>query len=381
MSIQWRNLANMPIQTIKIETIFDGQQPSQLFGQADEFLASIGIDPDMPRTDTATDKKAGGVIRPVNYEKLSGSNVDSYPIAILTTPKDSNVYTILKNGKVISYNSSLGSETLIGQLRERNAEGAWYYNNYIYITTSVNVARYGPLDGTPSLNNTWWSSLSLTAMTINDYPQTLLSVPYLKHHGISHVDGSSYFLDYINGTGYVHQITTSKNTNEGDTNNGSEYGLLDFPFNYMPLSICSMGNNMVVSASLTQNGNIQQGKAAWFFFNPADTIPSFYHVVHLPDTICPAMIYANGYLYGWAGDLDGGYRLVRYLGGDTVETLKYIEEGNAPMQNAIDAIANKLLWAADSTIPMTASGVYGYGSKSDLFPRGLHHVAIAPFTT
>lgn len=371
----------MPKLEIDIQTIFDGIQPSALFGQADEYLAGIGIDPDMPITDAAADKKTGGIIRPVNYEKFStDSVVDSYPIAVITTPKNSNVYVILKNGKIISYDSSLANESYVGRVNA-DAEGAWYYNNYIYITIHNDVSRYGPLNGTPAITNNYWTStLGLTALTSNNYPESLLGVNYLKHHGISHVDGASYLLDYKNGYGYVHQLQTQTGTYEGDTNNGSEYNLLDFPANYMPITIAPYGTDLVVSASLTTNQSIQQGKSALFFFNPADTIPSFYRKVQLPDSICPAMVFQNGYLLGLSGDINGGYRLFQYVGGDTIQTLKQIEEGNPPLQNAIDAIANKLIWAADTTIPMVSSGLWGYGSKSDLFPRGLHHLATSPLT-
>lgn len=374
----------MPRKTIRIESIFDGFMPSALFGQSDQYQVGVGIDPDMPLTDTATDVKAGGVIRPVNYASFSGANVTSYPIAILTTPKDTKIYTVLANGRLISYTSAFGSETLIGTVTGGVAGGAFYYNNYIYIPTTTNVSRYGPLDNNPALADSVWTGATLgsqTALTNTTYPTTLLSTGYLNHHGVSHVDGAAYFLDYKAGVGMVHKIKTSKTTDEGDTNNGSAYDVLDLPFNYIPVTIESVGNDMVVSGSYTTNTTLLQGKAALFFFNPADTTPSFYRIVHLPDAICSALKYVNGTLYGLSGDLNGGYRLFRYVGGDTIETLKIIEEGNPPMQNAISAIANRIVWAADITYPFTASGLYAYGSKSDLFPRGLHHIALSSFTS
>lgn len=370
---------------IKINTIFDGIQPSALFGQDDEFLESIGIDPDMPRTDGSTDLKTGGIIRPVNYEKFSGDKLKFYPIAIITTPKTSNVYVVTRTGFLIRYDSALENEVILARVAGggHGAEGAFYYNNYIYICTPGDVSRYGPLDGTPtSINNVWTGATlgSQTALVNNDYPESLLSTQYLKHYGVTHVDGAAYFLDFKDGIGYVHQIQTKKTTVEGDTNDGSDYGILDLPPNYLPISITSYGNDLVVSASLTNKNAIQQGKAALFFFNPADTIPSFYNIVQLPDSICSGLIYENGFLYGMSGDLNGGYRLFQYVGGDTIQTLKYLEDGNCPLQGAVDGIANKIIWAADTTIPMTSSGLWGYGSKSDLFPRGLHNVGISPFT-
>lgn len=368
--------------TLTINSIFEGLTPSAMFGAKDQYQTAIGIDPDMPLTDQSTDVKTGGAIRPVNYAAFSGANVTSYPIAIITTPKNTNTYVVLANGRLISYNSSLASETLIGTVSGGVANGAFYYNNYIYITTTTDISRYGPLDGTPALVDSVWTGAtlgSLTALTNTTYPTSLLSASYLNHFGCVHVDGAAYFLDYKAGVGMVHKIKTKKTTNEGDTNDGSAYNILDLPFNFMPFAITSYGNDMVVSGSFTINGSIVQGKAALFFFNPSDTTPSFYRILSLSDSICSALKYTNGNLYGLSGDLDGGYKLFHYIGGESIEILKIIEEGNPPLQGAIDAIGNKIVWAADTTYPVVTSGLYGYGSKSDLFPRGLHNIAVTTF--
>ncbi|MBZ4251945.1 hypothetical protein LAJ57_13660, partial [Streptococcus pneumoniae] len=37
----------------------------------------------------------------------------------------------------------------IGATSVGNARGAWYYNNYIYIATGLDVSRVGPLDTLP----------------------------------------------------------------------------------------------------------------------------------------------------------------------------------------------------------------------------------------
>lgn len=373
--------------TLQITSIFNGWMPSAKAGEEGQFLASFGIDPDMPLTDSASDVKAGGVIRPVNYEAFSGSNVNAPPIAIITTPKNSNVYVVLSNGRLISYSSSLGSETLIGTVTGGAAHGAFYYNNYIYITgtgsSQDDVSRYGPLSNSPSLVDNVWKGATLgskTALANTTYPTTLFSVGYLNHFGVIHVDNRAYFLDYNGGKGMVHYIKTKKTTDEGDTNDNSAYDFLDLPFNYIPVTVSSFGNDMVVAASQTSNNSIIQGKAVLFFFNPADTTPSFYRAVPLPDTICSVLKYDNGVLYGISGDINGGYRLFRYVGGDAIESLKQIEEGNPPLQAAADFVANRLVWAADTTYPLVGSGLFAYGSKSDLFPRGLHHIAASGFT-
>lgn len=367
---------------ISINSIFDGLMPSALFGEADQYQSALGIDPDMPLTDSATDVKTGGVIRPVNYAAFSGANITSYPIAILTNPKNSNVYVILANGRLVSYDSALSNETLIGTVSGGVARGAFYYNNYIYIATGTDLSRYGPLSGTPALTDGVWTGATLgtqTALVDTSYPATLLSVGYLNHYGISHVDNAAYFIDYKDGKGMIHKVKTLKTTYEGDTNDGSAYNVLNMPFNFLPMALSSFGNDMCVSGSFSTSSTILQGRSALLFFNPADTTPSFYRIVHLPDAICSALIYTNGILYGLSGDINGGYRLFQYLGGDSIQTLKIIEEGNPPLQGAITAVGNRIIWAADTTYPMASSGLYAYGSKSDLFPRGLHHIAMSGF--
>jgi hypothetical protein len=375
---------------VSIDSVSDGFMPSASYGSPGQYSVAVGIDPDMPLTDATSDMKAAGAIRPVAYSAFSGSEVTSHPISILTTPKNTNTYTVLGNGRMISYDSAFANATLVATSLSGKAGGAFYYNNYIYITGtgagSDDVGRYGPLDGSPSYTDSVWKAATLgsqTALVNTTYPTSILSTLYPNHWGTTHVDGSAYFLDYKDGVGMVHKISTKKVTSEGDTNSTitpSAYNILDLPYNYLPISICSYGNNMVVSATHSTSGSIKQGKAALFFFNPADTTPSFYNITNLPDTICSALWYENGEIYGTSGDIGGGYRLFHYLGGASIETLAYIEEGNPPLQGAVSSMSNRLVWAADISIPMTSSGLYGYGSKSGLFPMGLHNIASSPLT-
>lgn len=370
---------------IQIQSAFDGLMPSSNFGAKGQYLAGVGIDPDVPATDGAADLKTAGIIRPVNYVAFSGAAVTSYPVAIITTPKNTNTYAILANGRLISYDNALANETLIGTVSGNVAVFGFYYNNYIYIVKPTDISRYGPLDSSPSLVDNVWTGSTLgskTALTNTTYPSQLLSIPYLNHYGVVHVDNRAYFLDFINGQGLIHYIATVKVTNQGDTNNGSTYQAFNkLPFGYLPMTIASYGTDIVVSGSLTSAAGVDQGKAALFFFNPADTTPSFYRVVNLPDTICTVLYYENGILYGISGEISGGHRLWKYVGGDSVQTLAVVEDAPPPMQAAFSAISNRLAWGASNTYPMVVSGLYAYGSKSDLFPRGLHHIAASGFTS
>jgi hypothetical protein len=87
------------------------------------------------------DVKPSGIVRPVNYEKFSGAEVTSAPIAIITNPKDEYTYVVLAEGKIIRYDSDDVYDNTFGVLHVQEsssnveARGADYYNNYIYVRT------------------------------------------------------------------------------------------------------------------------------------------------------------------------------------------------------------------------------------------------------
>lgn len=442
----------MARKVITIDSIFEGFMPSALYGSQGQYLLGIGIDPDVPLTDSATDIKTGGAIRPVQYTQFSSTEIDAAPIAIITEPKSDMTWVILSNGKIVAYKDALTSATSysIGQVTGSTARGAWYYNNYIYITTATDVSRVGPLNTLPYdaqsgnftagltvtggtsgatgiivsdvdggtagtltlqqisgifvdnetitdtstgsatvnrsfaslIGNTFWTStLSETALTDTGFPTTLFSIGYLNHFGFAHSDGASYFLDSKNGRGFIHKLQTTRTTNQGDTDDGSAYqsvGDLSLPFDFVPVTAVSYGIDIVISGSRTVDTTTNQGNAILCFWNAADEL--FYRIIKLPDPICSNLKYVNGVLYGLSGDINGGYRLFRYVGGDAIETLKIVEDGYPPLQMASDFAGNRFVWGANTTTPVITSGLYAYGSKSDLFPRGLHHIARTSFT-
>ena len=431
--------------------------PSALFGSEGQYLGAIGIDPDVPLTDSATDLKMGGSIRPVQYAQFSSTEIDSAPIAILNEPKSDITWVVLANGKVVAYLDTLVSATAksIGQVTGSVARGAWYYNNYIYIagtgSTGGDVSRVGPLNtlpydgqsgnftvgltvtggtsgatgkiiadvdagatgtltlqtisgifvdneaitdtstGAAVVNRTFaslitngvWTGATLgsqTALTDTSYPTTLFSVGYLSHHGFTHTDGASYFLDFKNGRGFIHKINTTTTTNQGDTNSASAYqsvGDLSLPHDYVPVTATSYGTDIVVSGSLTTDTTVNQGNAILAFWNAADEL--FYRILKTPYEIVSCLKYKNGVLYGLGGSIAGGYALFRYVGGDAIEELCPVEDGYPPLQNAIEVSGERIVWGANTTIPINSSGLYAYGSKSNKFPKGLHHIAISGF--
>lgn len=369
----------------QIKSLFNGMMPSSFFGAEGQYLDAIGIDPDLPADDVGDDVRAAGVIRPVAYSSFDDTNLTSYPIAIIKTPKDTNTYVVCADGSMAIYNSSNVYQSTVN-VSGAKANGAWYQNNYIYITTGTDVSRYGPLSSSPSLaDNFWTSTLSKTALVNNSYPQVgILSIPLSAHWGFLHVDGAGYFLDYKDGKGMVHMINTKKVTAEGDTDDTtrpSAYNVLDLPSNYLPIHIGPYGEDIVVAAAFTNDSGVMQGPAALFFFNPADTVPSFYRKTPLPDPMCTATSYMNGQLRGLSGVIgDVGYRLWQYMGGDTISTLAVMEDAYIPLQGAVGFLANRMQWGASRIQPIGfSSGVFAYGTKSSRFPEGLHHVIATYF--
>lgn len=376
----------MSVQIAKTQNIYGGIAPAYYFSGKGQYLSGIAIDPDVPRSDASTDIKTSGSIRPVAYETFSSTPVNSTPIAVITNPKDTKVYTVLKNGKLISYDSSLGTETTVGTVAGSNAEGATYYNNYIYIfgtgAGKDDVSRYGPLSNSPSLTDNVWKGATLgsqTGLANTTYPATRHSVKYNNHWGFVHSDNKLYFCDVVNGKGVLHYIKTTKTTDEGDTNDSSTYNALDLPFNYLPYAITNKGTTLIIAASQTTDTTLRQGDSKLFFW---DTVSSSFsgNPVPIPDPLTTALMSQNGQIYGWSGNLQGGSRFWRYIGGETIETLFYQEEGHPPLQGAVEGYGNRVFWGTFTTDPVNSASVMAFGSKSDLFPRGVHNVARSTVT-
>lgn len=377
--------------TIKFKNVLGGQGPSQYYAGDGQYLGGLAIDPDLPISDSAGDVLTSGMIRPTSYAAFNGGNVTSNPYWFITNPKNSNLYAYCNDGKFLSYSSALtsGSEALIGTLSSSAGNGGVYYNNYIYLMIGTNVARYGPLNGSPSLTTDVWTSSTLgsqTALTDSTYPSILGSGVMPNHPGHVHADNRLYFLDFKSGVGYVHSIKTTKSSAEGDTNDGSAYNALDLPFGFMPTDVESFGDLLVISAIQTSDSTIAQGSAQIFFW---DTISSsFVNPVPLPDPIVTAMKNVNGTLYIFSGPGFGkGYRVSKYVGGYKTQTVYFSEEGSPPLPGAVDAFGDKLVWGTHSQLSTTTPSTPEYypvvmslGSKDPRIPMGAHAIATPPVT-
>jgi hypothetical protein len=367
------------LKKITISSILGGQSVTEYFSADDSYLASIAVDPDMPITGV----KASGCLVPVVYESFSGANISGYPKWILTNIKDALVYVYNSDGKVVSYSATLGSETLLTTPTSGAGNGAVYYKNYNYFATPTNVARYGPLNGSPSLTQTVWTGATLgtqTALADTTYP-TISGVPIPNHPMHSHSDGTVYFADVVNGAGVLHKIKTTKVTVEGDTNDTSVYNALDLPQGWFITDIDSWGLDVAILAIQTSSSSLDQGKSALFLWDPTNTLTFYRGPIYLPDPLATSLVNANGRLYIWSGNAVAGVRLSEYIGGDSISEIAFLEDGLPPLAGACEVVGNRIVWGQTVSIPETAVSVMAYGSKNARLPKSIHNIARATSAT
>jgi hypothetical protein len=362
-----------------IDSIFNGQMPSALFGNKGQFLASIGIDPDVPATDGATDLKTAGIIRPVNYAKFSSTEVSAQPLAIMGVPYNTNLYYVMADGNLKSYDSNLANPANVATYLA--ASFGIYYNGYIYVFGSGaaynKVARYG-LEHADSDADVWANTWGLTNITVVNTKFRAFSgaLLYQNFVAIVHVDNSLYFTSFHDdGVGRICKIKTKTTTYTGDTNDGSAFGALVLPKYHAPTALCSYGNDIVVAASL----NIPSAAGGFahesYLFFWDTTSASYYRKIAIPDSACTILKMINGTLYGISGDpIAGGYRLWRYVGGESIETLAIVEDDVLPLFSSAEVVGNRLVWGTKTAYPLTAACLMAYDTKSGLFPKGLHNI-------
>lgn len=364
---------------IRFNSILGGWNPSKYIAREGGILGSIGIDPDFP---VGSDIRTSGQIVPTVYEKFSGANVNGTVIAIITEPKDTKTYVVQSNGRLISYDNALGTETLVGTVAGSSASGAFYYNNYIYITGTGasfdDVSRYGPLNGAAALTDNVWKGATLgtkTALTNTTYP-TLRGISMPNHPGFAHSDGSAYFVDFANGKGMVHRINTKKVTVEGDTNGTtvpSLYNALDLQFGFYPTAIAPYRRYVVILAQQSTDSTVAQGKSALFVWDPTNAT-TFDDFVLLPDPIGTALLNHEGRLIVFTGNAQGGVRVSEYAGGDNTNELAFLEEGLPPLCGAVETLGNRIMWGGFTTYPANSASVFSIGSKRADLPQGIHNI-------
>lgn len=224
-----------------------------------------------------------------------------------------------------------------------------------------------------------WTGATLgsqTALTNTKYP-AIRGVTLPNHVACTHGDGTLYFLDFINGQGILHKISTRRVTNEGDTNGTtipSLYNALDFPFGFYPMAIASFSTDLAILTMQTVDPTISQGRAALFLWDPTNTDTFYRGPMFLPDPLATALLYNNGVLYLFTGNASNGMRVSAYAGGDSIEDVTFLEEGVPPMAGAVSAMGNRLIWGGATTFPETTASVFSYGSKNSKLPKGINNI-------
>lgn len=191
---------------VTIDSIIGGQTPAYHASGKGQFLGSQAIDPEQ-----GLSSRPSGHVLPVSYAKFSGSAPSGAPMWITTDPNDLLHYIYHSDGEVITYDTSLASETVLGTPTSGAGNGAFFYNNYQYFITPTDVSRYGPISKTPALVNNVWTGTTLgsqKALIDTSYP-TIRNAIYPNHAGHPHVDGAAYFCDFNNGKGLIHKIKTA----------------------------------------------------------------------------------------------------------------------------------------------------------------------------
>ena len=380
--------------TITIDSVLGGISRGFFAERDDQFHISIAINPYEAMGGTLP-KRPPGFLLPTGYKKFSGTVVTTKPLWIIKSPKLNGnsspfVYYYENNGKFGAFTDAVVDggtmktadlattpNTLPIAITNGNGSGGAYYNNYVYCTVSDDVSRYGPINSATGLDTSngmaedVWTGATLgsqTALTDTTYP---LSLPNHPMHLHPH-DNRLYFGDFKSGQGMIHYIETKTTTYEGDTNNGSLYNALDLPFGYAPTDIESYGKYLVVSAIQTTNDYTNQGNASLFFWNTDVYRDSYDFEVPLLDPLATSLINSNGILRIFSGGAAGGVRLSKYLGGYSVETELFWEEGTPPLAGAVEAMGEAIVFPINITYPETGVGIFTWGGRGAPFEPVLH---------
>ena len=378
----------MPRKVLQQKSITGGISPASYFPLENGYTTALGIDPDHPTPQNNLIHSQA--IVPVRYGKFSGTEFTGYPLWQVTHPKAENAYVYTSDGKIHSYNLVAGVPTMRATegavnfpLAVTNGTGAGfcYYNNYIYgvhygatgdlnNTAKADLFRYGPMDGTPALtlNVLTGATFGLAAMSNVTYPT--MNGPTLPNHVLYVHKDAMYVADYKDGQGIITRIKTKRTTVDGDTNDGSAVNVLDLPFGFYPTCMASYGIDLVIGAIQTTGANVNEGRAAVFFWEIGSD--SFYRMATLPDVFVTALQNINGRLYAFCGSSSYGARVTEYAGGETFNDVVLVEQSLAPLQGSVTYQGERLYWGGFCAFPTTAAAVHSYGSKHPKIPKALH---------
>ncbi len=408
-----------------IKNILKGVAPTYYYGEAGSYLGACAIDPDIK-----IKGRIGGAITPNNYQLETTALKDV--LWFETNDVNDNTYYYNKDGE-FGYIDTSGNVSTLATLSNSSGNGFAYYNNYYYLAKDTDVARYGPLDGTPALTDNWWSAQdNLSELNNTTYP-TVGSYEIPNHPMYVHPDNQLYVADYqsqgtihrlkmidkmeitaVSGTFYVGEQVTGQTSSAratifavesgelalaarignftiGETITGTtdgeaevvsyetgnkpileEMNALTWSFEEYPVAMDAFGTDLLILA-MKKSTDINKGNSMLFIWDTFDT-QGFHAAVNLPYPISTAIKTYNGIPYIWGGDSEG-YSLSRYLGGEAIEPFIYVDNGILPLQGAVAAQHNRLLWGSTQTYPESRGCVWSWSSRARF--GGLHNIASA----
>src|SRR3990167_8080265 len=255
----------------------------------------------------------------------------------------------------------------------------------MYFARSTTVARYGPLNGTPSWTTDYWgNSLGKTALVDIDYPSdNEAGLDYPNHVMHRHSDGRLYFVDVVDNAGTIHYIKTTKTSVEGDTDGGSKYNALQVGYGLWPTAMESYGSDLVIAFSEAQNNaTTSQLRAKIAFWDTNSQSVNKITWVEFPDAIVSALKNVNGVLYVFSGNsVANGFRVSRFVGGYTFEEVYFSEDGQTPLAGAVDGTSVRLFFGSATSLPVDSACLYSYGLQKASLGSGVFCISGATGST
>lgn len=350
LNLKHSQMANKT-QQIRIESILGGFSQYTNVSGPDQYLGGIGVNPNLSVIDADVNPvpflgRKSGVIAVQGASMIS--SVLSYPVVHFTSvPQSETEYTYAYCSGGSLYTTGNYSVTAIadaGELSNSSGNGMAYYDNYLYLAKDTTIARYGPLNGTPTMNGDYWvTTLGKPQLSdVSPYPNSG-NVQISNHQLHRHSDGRLYFFDVLDGAGVLHFISTKKTTVEGDTDNGSTYNALNIGYNLLPTAICSYGDLLALAVCEREPGTFNSQmltKPKLYFWDGVATSPNGVIWNDVPNHYVTAMTNVNGNLLLFTGfrpfgGVPGeGFNISLYLGGNSFKTLFKTYGFTSPLQSA-----------------------------------------------
>jgi len=188
----------------------------------------------------------------------SDSTVDSIPKWLVAD--GDNLYIYQDNGKLILRNSG-GTYSLIGTISDSSGNGMALFDDYIYLTSDKGLHRYGPLSGTPALQENF-----------------LLSPAYEIDQSTGQVGGSNVYtlLTSIN-EGATHRQTF---TPTADNISGVVLNIVAKGTGNVTVTVHDNSNALIGSKTITSANLPTAGRVRFDFPGIYDLTPSASYHIH-----------------------------------------------------------------------------------------------------